>query len=85
MSFNSKNNFYDEIYIYKTNSKTIEIETNIKELKTFNNIIHKAYFELKKIYKNITGIKVVLKKNIPMQARYGWWKYGLCKFYIRDE
>lgn len=66
-----KINFYDEIYIRKTDSNEIELQTNIKSLNNKNNIIYKAYKKLQEKYKNITGIKVILNKNIPMQAGLG--------------
>ena len=61
-------NLYDEIYIEKTNTGKIEIQTNINEIENENNIIYKAYYKLKEKYENITGVKVTLKKKIPMQA-----------------
>ena len=66
-----KINFYDEIYIRKTDSNEIELQTNIKSLNDEDNIIYKAYKRLQEKYKNITGIKVILNKNIPMQAGLG--------------
>lgn len=63
-----KINLYDELYIKKTDTNQIEIQTNEKELNNKENIIYKAYVELKKRFKNITGIQVTLKKRIPMQA-----------------
>lgn len=66
-----KINFYDEIYIRKTDSNEIELQTNIKSLNNEDNIIYKAYKKLQEKYKNITGIKVILNKNIPMQAGLG--------------
>ena len=66
-----KINFYDEIYIRKTESNDIELQTNIKSLNNEDNIIYKAYKKLQEKYKNITGIKVILNKNIPMQAGLG--------------
>lgn len=66
-----KINLYDELLIQKTNKNSIEIETNINELKNENNIIYKAYFKLKNDYKKISGIKVILNKKIPIQAGMG--------------
>lgn len=63
-----KINLYDELYIKKTATDDIEIQTNIEELNREENIIYKAYLMLKKNYKNITGIQVKLNKKIPMQA-----------------
>lgn len=63
-----KVSLYDEIYIYKTDTNKLELETNIDEINNQHNIIYKAYVKLKNEYKNITGVKVVLNKNIPMQA-----------------
>ncbi len=66
-----KINLYDEIYIEKNNTNKFELETNIKDLNNSNNIIYKAYLILKEKYINISGIKVVLNKKIPMQAGLG--------------
>lgn len=63
-----KVNLYDEIYIYKTNTNNFELETNIEELNNKDNIIYKAYIKLKERFKDISGVKVVLNKKIPMQA-----------------
>lgn len=63
-----KINLYDEIYIQKTQTDKIEIQSNIEELSEQENIIYKAYMKLKEKYKNITGIQVKLNKKIPMQA-----------------
>lgn len=63
-----KINLYDELRITKTKTNQIEISSNIEELKGEQNIIYKAYEKLKEKSEKITGIKVALKKNIPMQA-----------------
>ena len=63
-----KINLYDEMWIEKNNTDSIEIESNIKGVELEDNIIYKAYQKLKKIFPNITGVKVVLNKKIPMQA-----------------
>lgn len=61
-----KINLYDEMYIKKSNN--FEFQTNIEELNNKDNIIYKAYEKLKNKYNNITGVTVILKKNIPLQA-----------------
>lgn len=63
-----KINLYDELFIEKITSEDIEIQTNIESLKGKDNIIYKAYIKLKEEYKQITGIKVILDKKIPIQA-----------------
>ena len=63
-----KINLYDEIYICKTNTNTFELESNIDNIKTEDNIIYKAYIKLKNRFKEISGVKVKLIKKIPMQA-----------------
>lgn len=63
-----KVNLYDELYIYKTNKNDFDLETNVEELNNRENIIYKAYLKLKEKNENISGIKVVLNKKIPMQA-----------------
>jgi len=66
-----KINLYDEIYIEKIDTNKIELETNINTLNNEENTIYKAYKKLKEEYKNISGVKVILKKNIPIQAGLG--------------
>lgn len=66
-----KINLYDEMYIEKTNTNKFEMETNIESLNNKDNIIYKAYLKLKERYNNISGIKIILKKKIPMQAGLG--------------
>lgn len=63
-----KINWYDELYMKKTTTNQIEIQTNIQELNSKENIIYKAYVKLKENYKNITGVHVKLIKKLPMQA-----------------
>ena len=63
-----KINLYDELYIEKTNTNTIEIITNLENVKLEDNIIYKAYTKLKEKYKQIEGIKVTLNKRIPTEA-----------------
>lgn len=62
-----KINLYDEIYIYKTDDDDFILDTNINGLDVEDNIIYKAYVKLKEKF-NISGIKVMLNKRIPMQA-----------------
>ncbi len=66
-----KINLYDEMYINKTDTNIIEINTNVEELNNSENIICKAYDMLKAEFNQISGLKVLLKKNIPMQAGLG--------------
>lgn len=63
---------YDEIYILKTNNNNdFILETNVSEINNENNIIFKAYKKIQEKYHVVKGIKVILKKNIPMQAGLG--------------
>ena len=62
-----KINLYDELYISKTEDDDFILDTNINGLDIKDNIIYKAYIKLKERF-NISGIKVVLNKRIPMQA-----------------
>lgn len=80
-----KINLYDEIWIYKTNTNRFELEINIDNLKTEDNIIYKAYIKLKEKFDKISGVKIILNKKIPMQAGLAGRKYRLCKFYTWDE
>lgn len=66
-----KINLYDEIYIEKTNTNKFELETNIDSLNNKENIIYKAYIKLKEKYNNVSGVKIILNKRIPMQAGLG--------------
>lgn len=63
-----KINLYDELWVEKSNTGFLELESNIKNIKLEDNIIYKAYMLLKKDFSNINGIKVKLNKQIPMQA-----------------
>lgn len=63
-----KINLYDELYIKKTKTGKIEIDTNINKLQNEENIISKAYKVLKNRNEAITGVRVKLIKKIPMQA-----------------
>ena len=63
-----KINLYDEMWVEKTNTDYIEIESNIKDVRLEENIIYKAYQKLKCKFPNIRGAKVLLNKKIPMQA-----------------
>lgn len=63
-----KINLYDELYITKKEEKLFELSTNIEALNNDENILFKAYMKLKQRYQIIKGVKVILKKNIPMQA-----------------
>lgn len=67
-----KISLYDEIYVAKTNEHDwIKININIGNLKEEENIIFQAYKLLRNNFKNIGGVNVTLKKNIPMQAGLG--------------
>ena len=57
---------YDELFVEKTDNNTLEINCNFDDLQGEDNIIFKAYSLLKEKHENIFGIKVTLKKNIPV-------------------
>lgn len=63
-----KINLYDELFIEKLQDNKFELITNAKEIQNEENIIYKAYIKLKDEYRNISGIKVKLNKNIPIEA-----------------
>lgn len=63
-----KVNLYDELYVEKRETNECEIQTNVRNLNSKDNIIYKAYLKLKEMYPKITGIKVNLNKRIPMEA-----------------
>lgn len=72
VSIFQKISLYDEIYVTKTDKHNdINIMPEIPEIKKEENIVFKAYKELKKRFNQIQGIDVILKKNIPMQAGLG--------------
>lgn len=63
-----KVNLYDELYIEKTHGETLELISNLENVKLEDNIIYKAYIMLKEKYKSINGIRVTLNKKIPTEA-----------------
>lgn len=79
-----KISLYDEIYLSKTNTNEIIINSNIKSLEN-ENILYKAYSLLKKNYPTITGIQVSLKKQIPMEAGLRRRKHRLCSILAMHE
>ena len=66
-----KINLYDELVIEKIKDNKFELKTNVEEINNNDNILYKAYMELKKYSDKICGVKVNLKKTIPMQAGLG--------------
>lgn len=60
---------YDELIISKANK--FKLVCNDKSLENDDNIIYKAFIKIKKLYPEIQGVRVILKKNIPMQAGLG--------------
>ena len=77
-----KINLYDELYIEKTFNDEFSLITNIDSLNNNDNIISKAYVKLKEKYKEITGVKVILNKKIPMQAGLGGGSTDCASFII---
>ncbi|MBR3697103.1 MAG: 4-(cytidine 5'-diphospho)-2-C-methyl-D-erythritol kinase [Clostridia bacterium] len=63
-----KINFYDELWLEKIKENKLILESDIKGVKLEDNIIYKAYYKLIEEIGNFGGVKVKLKKNIPMQA-----------------
>lgn len=63
-----KVSLYDEIYIQKAENENFKLETNAGEINNKDNIIYKTYERLKERFKQISGVKVILNKKIPMQA-----------------
>ncbi|MDO5556105.1 MAG: 4-(cytidine 5'-diphospho)-2-C-methyl-D-erythritol kinase [Clostridia bacterium] len=66
-----KVNLYDELYIEKIKEDKFKLTTNVQEINNNQNIIYKAYIELKSKYNQISGVRVKLNKRIPMQAGLG--------------
>ena len=60
---------YDEVTVSKSNH--FKLICSDKNLENEDNIIYKAYVKLKELFPEIKGVKVKLKKNIPMQAGLG--------------
>lgn len=77
-----KINLYDEMWIEKTDNNKISIESNIQDVKLEDNIIYKAFHKLIEEVGNFGGVKVVLKKNIPMQAGLGGGSTDCASFLI---
>ena len=76
-----KINLYDEIFIEKNNTDKIELVSNIDSLNNEDNIIYKTYLYLKEKH-NISGVNVILNKNIPMQAGLGGGSTDCASFII---
>lgn len=77
---------YDEIHVIKGKKENgITIKSNIEFLEGSENIIYRAYELLKEKFKFITQVSVILKKNIPMQARAWRRKHRLCNIYRMHE
>lgn len=62
-----KINLYDEMFLEKIEQDEFILDSNIKDVKLEDNIIYKAYSKLKET-ESFGGVKVTLRKNIPMQA-----------------
>ena len=76
-----KVNLYDELFLSKTDTADIEFVTNKDEINTPDNIICKAYYKLKEKY-NLSGVKVMLNKKIPMKAGMGGGSADCASFII---
>lgn len=63
-----KINLYDEIWLEKIEEDKFVLDSDIKDVQLEDNIIYKAFYKLQKEYGKFGGVKVTLKKNIPMQA-----------------
>ncbi|MCH1416460.1 MAG: 4-(cytidine 5'-diphospho)-2-C-methyl-D-erythritol kinase [Gammaproteobacteria bacterium] len=63
-------NLYDELSFKQNNSNSIRFTSDSKKINPLDNLITKAYKEISDNYK-ITGIDVLLKKNIPIGAGLG--------------
>lgn len=63
-----KINLYDEMWLKKIDENRIILDSDIKDVKLEDNIIYKAFNKLKEEVGNFGGVRVTLKKNIPMQA-----------------
>ena len=63
-----KINLYDEIWIEKISNNQFILDSNIENVSLQDNIIYKAYHKLREEIGDFGGVKVTLKKNIPMQA-----------------
>lgn len=63
-----KINLYDEMWLEKLNENKFILNSDIKDVALEDNIIYKAYNRVREEVGNFGGIKVTLKKNIPMQA-----------------
>ena len=75
-------NLYDEMYIEKTASRSLDITCNIENLENGNNIISKAYTLLIAKHPEITGVKVNLIKKIPNESGIGGGSADCANFLI---
>jgi len=73
---------YDELYIEKAHSNSLEITCNVGSLENDNNIISKAYTLLKQKHPEITGLTVNLVKNIPNESGLGGGSADCANFLI---
>lgn len=64
-------NLYDDLTFESLEEDSIKIESNIPELESEDNLIFKAAFKLKEKANYQKGVRIILKKNIPMGAGLG--------------
>ena len=62
---------FDQIEITNIDTNEIEIECNPNIIKTKNNIVYAAVNILRERYKADKGIRIKIKKNIPIGAGLG--------------
>ncbi len=77
-----KISLYDEMYVSKTNKhEGIKIDIDIAGLASEDNIIFKAYKELKNKFDNINRSRCNTKKEYTNESRTCRRKHRLCMFY----
>lgn len=69
--FYSLHNLYDELIFERNNDEKVNIESNIPELSTKDNLIYTAIRKIERKVNKKIGVNIALTKNIPMGAGLG--------------
>ena len=77
---------YDEVKIEKKDTPGIEVVTNLSYLPVNeDNIAYKAAELLKEEFHINEGVKITLKKHIPVAAGLAGGQFQCCRGAVRDE
>lgn len=69
--FYSLHNLYDELIFERNNDEKVNIDSNIPELNTKDNLIYTAIRKIERKVNKKIGVNIHLTKNIPMGAGLG--------------